>query len=406
MKILNVSPYNFVKGGSDAYFLAQNKLLRKYGVDVAEFCVQNQRNEPSLLDYTYPRGVNLDRPRVTDVLRFIYSIDAKAAIRSAIQEFRPDLVHLHIYYGNFTTSILDVIGKEFGIPVVQTVHDYKLVCPVYSLTRSGRICEKCRVGSFGHALVHRCNRKSILRSAVSVVESYVSYWGGNIDKIDIFIAVSSFQAERLVALGVPEKKIRVLHNFMDAERFEVRIGVPAKKRFLYFGRIEESKGVFDILKAAGALPDYEFLFAGAGSAYDKLRSTAESAGLRNVKVLGFVGGAALHDLVRSCTATILVPFVYENCPMSVLESFALGVPVIGSNMGGIPELVTDGEDGLITAPGELEELVHALRMLGEDDVLAQRYGTAGRHKVETVFSGDVHYTGLSGIYREASLKGV
>lgn len=404
MRILNISPYNFVKGGSDAYFISQNALLRKYGIEVAEFCVANKQNQESVLQRYFPRGINLERPGMRDAFKFIYSLDAKKSIREAIRAFQPDLVHLHIYYGNFTSSILQVIKGEFGLPVVQTVHDYKLVCPVYSLTRNGNICEECRVGHFTNALKYRCNRGSLLRSAITVAESYVSYWAGNIGSVDRLIAVSSFQGERLAALGVPEEKIRVLLNFMDADRFTPRTHASSKARFLYFGRIEESKGVLDIIQAASALPQYDFLFAGTGSASGMLEKEVKKLGIRNVQILGFVGGDALHDLVRSCTATILVPFVYENCPMSVLESFALGVPVIGSRMGGIPELVSNAENGIIVTPGDKSELVSAIRYLGESADTSFRFGENGRRKVETVFSGETHFWKMMDLYAELGMK--
>lgn len=114
MRILNISPYNFVKGGSDAYFISQNALLRKYGIEVAEFCVANKQNQESALQRYFPRGINLERPGMRDAFKFIYSLDAKKSIREAIRAFQPDLVHLHIYYGNFTSSILQVIKGNLG----------------------------------------------------------------------------------------------------------------------------------------------------------------------------------------------------------------------------------------------------------------------------------------------------
>lgn len=400
MKIINISPHFHIKGGSDSYFLAQSRLLEEHGIEVAPFCVKSKKNGDSKWAEFFVDGIDLSSPSFADVFSYCYSFEARDKLRSLIKVFKPDLVHLHIFYGNFTSSILSVIKSEFGLPVVQTVHDYKPVCPVYSLTRDGVICEECEGKHFWRALSRKCNRGSLARTAVSVLESYVSKKFGNIDLIDRFIAVSDFQADRLRSLGVPAERLRVLHNFSEVDSSAARLDAPSLPRFLYFGRIERSKGVFDILHAAKALPNCIFVLAGNGSALSEAREFVANNGLGNVEIPGFVGGEGLADLIRSSTATLLIPTVYENCPMSVLESLALGVPVVGSRMGGIPELVSDGVDGLVVSPGNVDELIIALNSFLTDETRSVRMGAAGIEKVLKHFSPPTHFEGLMRIYSE------
>lgn len=400
MRIINVSPYHHVRGGSDSYFLAQNRLFAEHGIEVAPFCTRTDRDLPSPWSDYFIAPVELTNPGLSDIGHFIYSREARRNLRRLIQAFKPDIVHLHIYYGHFTGSILGLVNDEFGLPLVQTVHDYKPVCPVYSLRRNDQICEDCEGAKFWRAIPRRCNRHSLARTLVSVAESYVSRWSGNISKVGRFVSVSRFQADRLAALGVPAGRLRTVHNFIDATELVPRERPPATPRFVYFGRIEISKGVFDVLDVAARMPEAEFVFAGTGAAAGQLAAQAGARGLANVTVPGFVGGDDLHALVRSATATVLVPTVYENCPMSVLESLAMRVPVVGSRMGGIPELVSDGVDGLIVEPGDRDGLERAFRQLAAEPDRVAQMGEAGRQKMLDDFSPEHHYDALMAVYAE------
>lgn len=403
MKIANVSPYHYVKGGSDSYFLSQNALYQKMGVEVAPFCVKSEKNIPTEWSRYFPSGVDMSSPSVKDLYNFVYSFDAQKAIRKLLAEFKPDLVHLHIYYGQFTSSILKEI-KEASLPIVETVHDYKVVCPVYSLTRNGKICEDCQGKHFWKAMPRRCNRGSIARTSLSVLESYVSRWGGNISKVDRFIAVSEFQASRLIKLGIPADKLKVVHNFVETNGIIPRLSSPSRSKFLYFGRLERSKGIFDVLDAAAQLPSCEFVFAGSGSAKEELENAVIKRALTNVTCVGFVVGDKLNDLIKSATATLLTPTVYENCPMSVLESMALGVPVIGSRMGGIPELVSHGETGLIVEPGNVSQLIDALSYCSTHHRKVHDMGVEAVQKVAENFSSQSHFEKLMAVYEELGVR--
>jgi glycosyltransferase involved in cell wall biosynthesis len=409
MRILAISPNDYIVGGSDRYFVEQCRLLESYGHDVVKFCVASLRNRASSHISYFPRGVDTSGTRPTDALRFIYSSEAARKLTALLNGERFDLAHLHIYYGNFTGSILAPLRRA-GVPIVQTVHDYKPICPVYSLNCGGEVCEACEGHAFWRATVRRCNRGSLVRSALSTVEAYVTDALGARTSIDRFIAVCEFQADKLVHYGVPADRTRVLRNFIDASQFAPATGAEERTRITYFGRIEESKGVFDLLEAFARLPHglkrgIRLTFAGTGNAAGRLSSRISELAARDVEYLGFVGGDALRSLVRQSICTVIVPHVYENCPMSVLESMALGTPVIGGSIGGIPELIDDGRDGLVVPSMNAASLEAAIDRMLTDPGFVSEAGKVGVAKMHDRFSADVHYEGLMRIYRELLASG-
>lgn len=393
--ILNASQNYFVKGGSDRYFFVLAEMLDQHGHRVIPFAVEQEQNESSPWSGYFPPGVNFKSPGPRDIARFLYSWPARRAIRRLLREQSVDLAHLHIYYGQLTSSILAPL-VDAGVPIVQTLHDFKLVCPVYSLLSHGTICEACQGKHFYRAVARRCNRGSIARSALSAAETYLSHWLGAVDRIDHFITVSDFQREKYIELGVPAERMTTVHNFADPALFDPAQG--PGDYLLYFGRIEQLKGIYTLLEAAAQTPDVPLWIVGSGDAEPEVARIINERSLDHVRLLGFKGGSELHELIRGSIATILPSEGYDNCPMSVLESLALARPVIGSRIGGIPELVRHDVDGLLVPPGDADRLAHAMRCLAADRERAIEMGAAGRGKIETQFSPEIHYRRVLDVY--------
>ena len=197
--VLNVNNFHYYRGGSDQYFLKLTMLLKEKGHRVTTFSTENTRNiNKSWLAGEMPRSVDTEKfSSISNILRYCYSPEARKKMALALQEFRPDLVHLHIYYGQLTGSIIDPI-KNAGIPIIQTLHEYKLVCPTHGLFAHNSFCDKCKGKHYWKAIIQRCNRNSIARTALSVTESYISEWLGVNKHIDRYIAVSQFQKNQLL----------------------------------------------------------------------------------------------------------------------------------------------------------------------------------------------------------------
>ena len=395
--ILNVSQNHYIRGGSDRYFFTLAEMLKKHGHRVIPFTAASDENEPSEWERYFPRGADFEEPGVGDLLRFLYSRDAVKSIQRLLNDTKIDLAHFHIYYGKLTASILGVL-KEAGIPLIQTLHEYKLTCPVYSHLSNDEICEACAGKHFWRALPKRCNRGSLARTALSVTESYVSKMLGAVKKFDHFISVSHFLREKMISHGIPENKISTVHNFVDVSDITPNFSVG--EYVLYFGRVHRSKGILTLIAAAAPLKQVPLYIVGDGEAMPEVQQIIEQNGCDHIRLLGFKQGDELRELILNSICTVLPSEWYENCPMSVLESYAYGKPVIGAAIGGIPELIVDGVDGFLVPSGGQEALRAQLIWMSEHKNEAVEMGRVGRRKMETEFDADIHYEKIMEVYRQ------
>lgn len=395
--ILNVSQNYHVRGGSDRYFFTLAELLRKHGHQVVPFTAASPNNEPSEWENYFPRGADFEHPGAGDLLRFLYSHDAVKSIRQLLKDTDINLAHFHIYYGKLTASILEVLKRD-GIPLIQTLHEYKLTCPVYSHLSNDQICEACEGKHFWRALPKRCNRGSLARTALSVTESYISKMLGAVKKFDHFISVSHFLRKKMISHGMPEDKISTVHNFVDVS--DITPNFSEGDYILYFGRVHRSKGILTLIEAAVPLTDLPIYIVGDGEAMSEVQQIIEQNGCKHIHLLGFKQGDELRELIRNSICTVLPSEWYENCPMSVLESYAYGKPVIGADIGGIPELIVDGVDGFLVPSGEPETLRDRLLWMFEHKDDAAEMGRIGRDKMETEFNADIHYERIMNVYQQ------
>lgn len=393
MKVLNISQSDKIIGGSDIYFRNLTSLLRENGVEVSEFYSSDQ-------SLRYPREAKFESPSLRDIINFVYNREAKSKIKDFI--FDLSVAHLHIYYGKLSSSILAPLVKA-EIPIVQTLHEYKVVCPAYTMYRDGNVCYDCAGGKYYNSFVNACNRGSYARSLLSSLEQYVARANGSVEHIDKFIAVSYFQKKLLVQMGLDESKVSVVHNFVDAKGL-----LPEKFRgeyFLYFGRIEEVKGIFVLLKSLRYLKtrygiDLPFVFAGAGSFESIAVNYCEENDLHDVQFLGFCDRDRVLALLGGCIATV-VPSVWpETFGLTVVESLAAERACIVSNIGGMPEIIRDEVDGYIVEPGDELELADKLRYLYANLGVAERMGVTGRIGVMEKFTPSVHFEKIKEVYSQ------
>ncbi len=399
MRILNAGHHHHVQGGSDRAMLRLGELLEARGHTVVPFASQHPENRPSKWDDYFPPGVDTQAPSPSDAARFVYSPEARWQMGRLLEDGGPfDLAHLHIYYGQLTASILKPL-VEAEVPTVQTLHEYKLTCPVHSHLSQGEICEACAGHAFWRALPRRCNEGSLARTALSVLEASVSRALGDAHRIDHFIAVSDFLREKMIEHDVADPDdITTVHNFVDPDRFE-----PSRRRgehVLYFGRIAPEKGLRTLIDAAAPLTDLPVRIAGTGEQRAALEAEVARRSLDHFEFVGVRNGADLWDLVRGSICTLLPSEWYENCPMAVLESLACARPVIGADIGGIPELVDDSVDGRLFPSGDVEALREALVWMQEHRDEAMEMGRRGREKVEERFSPEQHYRQVREVYAE------
>lgn len=375
MRILFVNKFLYRRGGSETYLFDVAGALRDMGHEVGFFSMQDGRNVPceqseyfvSNSDYSGKASL-LQQAREAATL--VYSPEAKQRFDALLRDFRPDVIHLNLVHRQITFSILDApYLKERPVPVIYTAHDFIPVCPNCTfLDGAGMVCEVCLDGRFRHCVERRCVKGSVAKSLLASAEARFLRLHGSYRKVDRFIAPSDFMRSKLVEGGFPAEKVVVMRNFLPEEKRRGLIEKPAERQpyFLYFGRLSPEKGIEILLGAfaegIGDLPrGWRLKIAGTGPLEDELMGRVAQIGIGDrVEFKGFCTGEELSRLVQHAAWTVVPSVWYENMPYSVVESLAAGVPVIGSDLGGIPELVKAGETGIPFAYGDVGALKSAL----------------------------------------------
>ena len=273
--------------------------------------------------------------------------------------------------------------------MVWTVHDYELICPNGLLFTQGRPCDACRGHRYHQAIRRRCKRGSLGRSTLAAVESTLHAASRLWHRVDRFLCPSAFLAERLVTFGVPARRVHHLPNFVEVDDGSPP---PIGEGWVYAGRLAEEKGLHTLLDAAALLPGHPLTISGAGPLESLVR--ARTAELPWVRTTGHVPATELEAILGGAAAVAVPSIWYENFPYAVLEGQVLARGVVASRIGGIPEQITDGVDGLLVPPGDAVALADALRPLLEDPARAHALGLAARARVAADLTPDAHYRAL------------
>lgn len=406
MKILLVNKYFYPRGGSERAFFDTADLLQAEGHDVSFFSMAHPLNRESATSGFFVSPVDYDHPgsparQAGAAVRLLYSTEARRKLSRLLDAVRPDLVHLHNIHHQISPSIIPLLKKR-DLPVVMTLHDYKLVCPVYILARGGRPCEECAGGKFIRCFRHRCAKDSRGKSLLNTVEMYLHRTVFRLyERIDVFISPSRFLKQKMEEMGF-SGRIVPLPNFLPAAESSSSDEVPGDG-ILYFGRLSPEKGLGTLL-AAAENSGSSWKIAGDGPMKDALAAQIGRRSLTNVTLLGHLPREALIPQIRKSAFVVLPSVWYENQPYAVMEAFALGKPVLASRIGGIPELVRDGETGLLFEPGSARDLAEKAAVLLRSPSLVREMGRRARRLVETDFSPAGHYRKLRGIY-ESVMRG-
>ena len=399
MKYLIVNKFLYPNGGSETYIFGLGKALEKLGHEVQYFGMDHEDNIVG--NEVYAATPNMDfhdggkLSKLTLPLKTIRSAEAAKQIRLVLEYMEPDVVHLNNFNFQITPSVIPEIRaweRETGhkVKILYTAHDYQLICPNHMLSdiRTGKVCEKCLRSGGGSAdflncVRNRCIHGSAARSLVGAAEAV--YWNRLkriYEEIDLIICPSEFLKQKMDTNPVFAKKTVVLHNFMpektpapaQTEETEKTLKAKAsgdhlaeKGYVLYFGRYAKEKGIGTLLKVARSLPEIPFVFAGGGPLEEKVSA------VENVRNLGFLTGSELDRLIEGARFSVYPSEWYENCPYSVMESQTFGTPVLGSDIGGIPELINNGETGELFEAGDPYALRKSIRKLWRHPELTDRY---------------------------------
>lgn len=372
MKILMVNKFLYPRGGAETYMLRIGEQLRRMGHQVEYFGMFDEQNTVanSAGQYTFHMDFRGKSPaRLLYPFQIIYSLEAKRKIERVLDAFRPDVVHMNNINFQLTPSIIDPV-KDRGIPLVQTVHDYQMICPnhlLYNL-REANTCQRCIRGSKWNCAKYGCIHGSRIKSVIGSLEAVFYRWRGTYKKVDRYICPSRFlEAKLQESSDLYRGKTEVLQNFIELPAQVPEQAAPSEDPYVVFaGRLDREKGVYLLAEAAKLASEVRFVVAGRGAAEEALR------GLPNVELAGFLTGDDLQKLMARAQAAVVPSIWFENCPLSILEAQTLGTPVITMNMGGMAELVEDGVTGTLVPEPTPEALAGAIRRtLSDPEHLAQ-----------------------------------
>jgi glycosyltransferase involved in cell wall biosynthesis len=402
--LLSLNSYHYRRGGADVVYFEHEAMFRELGWQTAHMSMHHPRNEASPWSNYFVDEIEFGHAyspfdKLAMATKVVYSFEARRKLASLLDSFRADVAHVHCIYHHLSPSVLPLL-RERGTPVILTAHDLKIACPAYKMLNRSGVCERCKGGNLLHVVANRCVRDSLAVSAVVAVESAVSRALGLYkNHVNRIVVPSRFYWDKLVEWGWRAEQLCLVPNYVRADRMTPEF--EPGNYFLYIGRLAPEKGVATLVKAAVAA-GVQLKVAGTGPLDAELRALAQGT---DVELVGYQSGNALWNLVRQSRAVVLPSEWYENAPMSVLEAFALGKPVIGAQIGGIPELVIPGT-GLLYPSGDvaaLQDRLESFARLGDAEV--QAMGQAARERVVTNFNALGYQTAMQQLYNSLGVLG-
>ena len=398
MRIVMASKFWYRRGGLERVMFDEISWLEADGDEVAHFSMTHPLNQPSpWSDYFAPyvelgSGAHLTAAeRGLAAARMFYNLEAARRFRRLLADFRPDIVHVHGIHRQLSPSIL-FEARRAHIPVVQTLHDYHPLCASDDLLRAGReLCDppSCTRLNTLPCVASRCVRGSTSASALSAAELWWRRWVlGYARLVDLFIAPSQYMADAVRRGGWARPPLVVVPNAVASTPAS-----PPGDYFLFSGRLAREKGIGTLI-AAAQRAGVSLKVAGEGPLRDGIGSAPTG-----VEFLGRVSGDEVQRLLHGCRAAVVPSEWPENAPMAVLEAMAASRAVVASSVGGIPELIVDGREGLLVPPGDVAALAGALEDLSAHRKLAERLGRAGRQRQELRFAPAAHVRAVRQAYR-------
>lgn len=408
MKIMQVNRFWRIHGGSERYVFELARMLADRGHEIIPFSMKDEDNEPSRYSTLFASPVDITNPyrvpvwrRAGIASRILYSKEARNRMAVLTDLTHPDVAHLHNIYHHLSPSVLTPLRKR-GIGTVMTIHDYKLFCPALWHFNEQRVCERCRPYHYSACIAGRCVKDSRAASMLCATEMLMhDLFGAYLGRIDRFIAPSEFVASKLYGRGIGRDQVSVIPHAVDPDRWTPDAGAEGDGSYvLYLGRLTLEKGIMTVIRAFAGLPHIPLRIAGAGVIEGHARTLARELGAGNISFLGFKREEQVRRLLRDCRFLVLPSQWYENAPMAVLEAFACGKPAVASRIGSIPEMVREGDSGLLVAPGDPDDLGRAVETLWNDASLTREMGARARRLAETDYSSETHYERIVDIYKK------
>jgi glycosyltransferase involved in cell wall biosynthesis len=388
MRVLMAHNYYQRSGGEDAVFHSERALLERAGHQVITY----ERRNSEIAGYSLGRKLRCS-------CEAVWARRSFDAIGSILERERPDVVHFHNTLPLISPAAYYAC-REAGVPVVQTLHNYRLFCPAASPVRNGRACEDCLGAALSWpGVLHGCYRASRAQTAVVAallaVHRRLGTWR---ERVDVYVALTRFAGRKFVQSGVPAERVVVKPNFVHPDPGEREAG---GEHVLFVGRLSPAKGVRTLLEAWGRIGEIPLEIAGEGPLGKEVRTCVRLRGLENVSVLGGLSHDSVLALMKRARFLVLPSEWYEAFPLVIVEAFACGVPVIASRLGSMAEIVEDGCTGLHFAAGDSAALADRVAWAWANPDEMRRMGREARAEYECRYTAEQNYGALMAVYEKA-----
>lgn len=410
MRILLVNKFHYLKGGSEKYYFELGKLLKEYGNEIAYFTMKNENNIETGDKQYYANEIDLNNSSKLKALDVIYSKENYRKFEKAIKDFKPDIVHLNNFQRQLSESIIECCYK-YKIPIIFTAHDMQAICPAISMLDSDKkICEDCMCGKYINCIKKKCIKKSTMKSLLGAIEGkYYRYKKVYNKKINYIITPSEFYRNKFIKDGISEDRIQVIRNFIDTKKYDLKI--EDQDYVFYSGRLSKEKGILNLIEAFSKLikeneelKDKKLLVAGDGPERENIEEIIKVNKLeKNIILLGYLKQDILKDYIRKCKFAIVPSICYENCPYSVIELQLIGKAIIGADIGGIPEMIKNDENGLTYKHDNMDELMRKMKLLFNDENLARKLGIKAKEFAKKEYDKKEYYDKLIDIYNKVKI---
>ncbi len=398
MRILLVNKFLYPKGGDCIHAFGLEKLLKSYGHEVGFFAMQHPLNQfsdhskyfPSEVDYSKKSFKNI----VEQFLRPLHSPEVRKKFLALLDDFKPDIVHVHNIHSQLSPIVVQQAFNK-GIPVVWSIHDYKLLCPRYDCRRDDKPCELCFTDK-ANVIRYRCMKNSLSASILAYLEAII--W--NRKKLSTFtyqfICPSEFINQKMISGGFETTKLTTINNFFNTDNF-LKDQPEKESYYCYIGRLSKEKGVETLLKSAKELPQYNLKIVGTGPLFQYF---IKEYNYPNIEYCGFKTAAEVQELLSKAMFSVMPSECYENNPLAVIESLCKGTPVLGARTGGIPELITENVNGFLFESGNKIDLVDKIKFFWENGIHNINSNEISLAAL-TRFAEDAYYKKLMNIYISA-----
>ena len=403
MKILLVNSFLYHRGGDTEYMFKLGNLLQTHGHQVYFWGMDHKNN--IIYDHKNNFAENIDFVKLNSnktiknslkvLHKSVYNYDNKRRIAKYISKVKPDLVHLNNIHSHLTPSIINAINC-FNIPIIWTLHDFKLLCPNTHFLSNYKLCESCLGKRYYNCTLKRCKKNSYSSSAIASIEAYVHSFLRFTEKVAAFIVPSNFAINKLVEFGFRKDRIKVMRHFLKKIPFYDSSKIDSNY-ILFFGRLEKYKGVFTLLKAVehNGIP---LKIVGDGSLLQDLSFINKLENLKNIEFLGFLRGSDLKSVILNARFVVSPSEVYETFGYTVAESMMASKPVVGSKIGAIPELVKDGVNGLLFETGNSNDLADKINWLNNRPKNISYLSRNAYSFAEREFDSEIYYRKLISLY--------